>query len=387
MNKCNLVKDLLPLYVDGALSEDSRALVERHLKGCPSCAEEAEKLKAPVPEERALAALKADEQQTNDRKQAASIRRVSRKFKIRAAVVGAVSALLCCVIVFCCYFIPAEYARKERLLEFNGWREYEGIRRNTHIETNYALPDYNAYFSSLGYTQPAEHYFIDWTEQKTATPYIYGEDNTDIQIKFRHSNRLAFQQESPFTFSYGLNAEAGLSGTFQGRVTFTTSTIDVEKIVVRAKTPALYEYLQEHPELYDPLEFAYFCFNYDFESVTPWSSESKILLTNDMRLLMTEESIWGAAVEKDALSAVDNDGFPVYTDRYVKPFEHGEYRGYLLMHYTSQFAQYLQHIIFSYGGYLWDIRFEADNSTRMPLSSDSFDLTYFIDNLEFIGIG
>ena len=27
MNKCNLVRDLLPLYVDDALSEDSRAQI------------------------------------------------------------------------------------------------------------------------------------------------------------------------------------------------------------------------------------------------------------------------------------------------------------------------------------------------------------------------
>ena len=34
---CEVVKDLLPLYVDGILSEDSRILVEEHLAVCPSC--------------------------------------------------------------------------------------------------------------------------------------------------------------------------------------------------------------------------------------------------------------------------------------------------------------------------------------------------------------
>ena len=34
---CNIIEDLLPLYVDEAASEDSRQLVEEHLKGCPSC--------------------------------------------------------------------------------------------------------------------------------------------------------------------------------------------------------------------------------------------------------------------------------------------------------------------------------------------------------------
>ncbi len=38
MDNCGVVRDLLPLYVDGACSEDSRALVERHVAACPSCA-------------------------------------------------------------------------------------------------------------------------------------------------------------------------------------------------------------------------------------------------------------------------------------------------------------------------------------------------------------
>ena len=166
MNKCNLVRDLLPLYVDDALSEDSRQFVERHLKGCPACAKEAEKLKAPVPEAEALASVRTKKEQKGS-----SIRKVSRKFKIRAAVIAAISAVLCGVIVFCCYFIPAEYARKERLLEFDGWREYEGIRRSVTFSP-YALSGYDEDYY--------EHYDNTWTEQKTAVPYLHGEHSDQI---------------------------------------------------------------------------------------------------------------------------------------------------------------------------------------------------------------
>ncbi|MDE7299408.1 MAG: zf-HC2 domain-containing protein [Lachnospiraceae bacterium] len=34
---CNVVKDLLPSYMDGLCSEDSRRLVEQHLQTCPDC--------------------------------------------------------------------------------------------------------------------------------------------------------------------------------------------------------------------------------------------------------------------------------------------------------------------------------------------------------------
>lgn len=37
-DSCGVVQDLLPLYVDGVASEQSRALVEAHVEGCVECA-------------------------------------------------------------------------------------------------------------------------------------------------------------------------------------------------------------------------------------------------------------------------------------------------------------------------------------------------------------
>ena len=34
---CDVIKDLLPLYIDDVISDDSRKLVEEHLKDCPDC--------------------------------------------------------------------------------------------------------------------------------------------------------------------------------------------------------------------------------------------------------------------------------------------------------------------------------------------------------------
>ena len=39
---CGVIQDLLPLYVDGAAGEESRALVEEHLRSCPVCHRELE---------------------------------------------------------------------------------------------------------------------------------------------------------------------------------------------------------------------------------------------------------------------------------------------------------------------------------------------------------
>ncbi len=34
---CNLVKDLIPLYIDGCCSEESKKIVEEHIENCKSC--------------------------------------------------------------------------------------------------------------------------------------------------------------------------------------------------------------------------------------------------------------------------------------------------------------------------------------------------------------
>ena len=43
---CNIIRDILPLYVDGVVSADTSALVEEHLTECEDCRQEAERMKA-----------------------------------------------------------------------------------------------------------------------------------------------------------------------------------------------------------------------------------------------------------------------------------------------------------------------------------------------------
>ena len=37
MMKCEIIRDLIPLYLDKVCSEDSRKLVEDHLSECSEC--------------------------------------------------------------------------------------------------------------------------------------------------------------------------------------------------------------------------------------------------------------------------------------------------------------------------------------------------------------
>ena len=41
MISCNVILDILPLYIDGAVCEDTKKLVKEHLEGCENCRREA----------------------------------------------------------------------------------------------------------------------------------------------------------------------------------------------------------------------------------------------------------------------------------------------------------------------------------------------------------
>ena len=41
---CNLVQDLMPLYVDGVVSPETNSAVKTHLQTCPACRKEYERL-------------------------------------------------------------------------------------------------------------------------------------------------------------------------------------------------------------------------------------------------------------------------------------------------------------------------------------------------------
>lgn len=53
MNRCPVIRDLLPIYIEGLASEESVALVEAHLHTCPNCKGEYDTLLSPVRPQRA----------------------------------------------------------------------------------------------------------------------------------------------------------------------------------------------------------------------------------------------------------------------------------------------------------------------------------------------
>lgn len=59
--KCTIIQDILPLYIDGVVSQDTKEMVEEHLQDCENCRKEYESMKQElyIPVENKESLLKA----------------------------------------------------------------------------------------------------------------------------------------------------------------------------------------------------------------------------------------------------------------------------------------------------------------------------------------
>lgn len=93
---CEIIKDLLPLYIDGVCTDESRCAVKTHLESCPLCKENYEAMKAtdgfPSGEAPAL----------REAKTAAGLKKVKSKLRkrIKAVLIGAAAAIAAFYVLF-----------------------------------------------------------------------------------------------------------------------------------------------------------------------------------------------------------------------------------------------------------------------------------------------
>lgn len=83
---CNIIRDILPLYIEGMVSDDTSAFVEEHLTHCPACQEELAKLKAPTETEQMQAAI--------HEKDALPLKKLRKKLRGKRIITAVVSAVL-----------------------------------------------------------------------------------------------------------------------------------------------------------------------------------------------------------------------------------------------------------------------------------------------------
>ena len=105
---CNIIRDLLPLYHDGACSEESCRAVEEHLKNCEDCRRVLAEMAAPLPEP----------MRQENTAGAEAVRKISgewKKSKWAARLKGAVVAAAACVVLFGLWYGLTQWYSQQRI--------------------------------------------------------------------------------------------------------------------------------------------------------------------------------------------------------------------------------------------------------------------------------
>lgn len=149
-NSCNVIRDLLPLYEDDALSEESAQLVREHLKNCAECREELRKMRVPI-------SLPPDEDEEAVKRfleRRAELRRAQNKKLI--CILVPLALVLVAAVLFCFW-----YTRPRSWTELAGTGEVDAVIGG--------LTEYNF--------QPSE----DW---ETNSPWDFWKlDETDVDAE------------------------------------------------------------------------------------------------------------------------------------------------------------------------------------------------------------
>ena len=138
---CEVVQDLLPLYVDGACTEGSRRLVEEHVKTCGSCKTQLGEMGAPI---EGLLAEPEREKTETERMLAEALKRMRRNYKrVIALCLAVLLAIPLGVLIYqeatgegLCISNYAEYRRSKEVLTL--WME-EGSARAVEAMSPLAL--------------------------------------------------------------------------------------------------------------------------------------------------------------------------------------------------------------------------------------------------------
>ena len=98
---CNVIKDLLPLYVDDAASPETKTLIEAHAAECPACLAEMETMKKNIP-----MPICSD----GERAKAEFIKAIAKQLKrkrVRTAIISALTAAFLIVGTYVVMVIPS----------------------------------------------------------------------------------------------------------------------------------------------------------------------------------------------------------------------------------------------------------------------------------------
>ena len=101
-NECSYVRDVLPLYLENMVSEETAKFVKEHLENCPECAKEFEDMKTGKKVEK----INNDTQNHLEAEVLKSMKAIRRRFQKKAFRVGAIIAAIIITIGVLIHIFP-----------------------------------------------------------------------------------------------------------------------------------------------------------------------------------------------------------------------------------------------------------------------------------------
>lgn len=157
-NECNIIRDILPLYIDKIVSEDTISFVEEHLEKCAACRTELENMKTP----NALEQATFDALTDDDKPLKIFAKKWNRKKRI---VISAFAAILLIVVLLgSCFVSYLKFDTANPFAAAGGFiqitvagKDYVEIRHAPQVilaQPSNAL--FVEYMESRGFTENAE---------------------------------------------------------------------------------------------------------------------------------------------------------------------------------------------------------------------------------------
>ena len=141
---CNVIQDLLPLYVDDVVSKETEALVEEHLTHCPKCQKEVAQMKRNLsfPIE----------------KKAPLMQGLSKKWRSKNRMIAGISVLLTSLILFGIFYFIFYF---DRLIPYSDSLIKIEKQENGYLSAHY----YGDNYFSISATEPMS-VIVDGQEKK-----------------------------------------------------------------------------------------------------------------------------------------------------------------------------------------------------------------------------
>lgn len=147
MNKiaCDVIKDLLPLYVDDVCSEKTKDLIEEHLAGCEECQKYYEALQENTPE---ITESSSYDSWSNFEQEKAFIQKINKKIQKKITFNGIVIGFLCFLLVMC--LIASTSSLTTNPLQFIPFFDQRLDVADVSVTEIYELENGDIYFSLWG---------------------------------------------------------------------------------------------------------------------------------------------------------------------------------------------------------------------------------------------